>query len=100
MDLDERIRRAVGEDVAIVPYDSTWPERFHMEKQQLLNCLPSGIIRRIEHFGSTAVAGLVAKPVIDILVEVTDLQATRERIAPILESRGYDYFWRPTRGDD
>jgi hypothetical protein len=29
-----------------------------------------------------------------------DLQATRERIVPLLESQGYDYFWRPTHGDD
>ena len=35
-----------------------------------------------------------------MLVEVSDLQATRERIAPILESQGYDSFWRPTHGDD
>jgi GrpB-like predicted nucleotidyltransferase (UPF0157 family) len=35
-----------------------------------------------------------------MLVEVSDLQATRERIAPILEAQGYDSFWRPTHGDD
>lgn len=35
-----------------------------------------------------------------MLVEVTDLQATRERIAPLLEAQGYEYFWRPTHGDD
>src|SRR5436190_20369645 len=35
-----------------------------------------------------------------MLVEVTDLAATRERITPILESQGYDYVWRPTHGDD
>src|SRR5262249_38178256 len=57
-------------------------------------------VRRVEHFGSTAVPGLAAKPVVDILVEVTDLEAARARIAPVLEAQGYDYFWRPTRGDD
>jgi GrpB-like predicted nucleotidyltransferase (UPF0157 family) len=46
------------------------------------------------------VPGLAAKPIVDLLVEVTDLAATRERIAPILEGQGYDYFWRPTHGDD
>ena len=35
-----------------------------------------------------------------MLVEVTDLEATKERIAPILESQAYEYFWRPTSGDD
>ncbi len=59
----------------------------------------TGIIRRIEHFGSTAVPGLPAKPIVDILVEVTDLDETKHRIAPILEAQGYDYFWRPSWGD-
>ena len=84
----------------ITPYDPQWPELFCQEKDHLLNCLPNELIRRIEHFGSTAVPGLAAKPIVDILVEVTDLQAARTRIAPVLESQGYDYFWRPSFGDD
>ncbi len=44
--------------------------------------------------------GLSAKPIVDMLVEVTNLEATTVRIAPVLESQGYDYFWRPTYGDD
>jgi GrpB-like predicted nucleotidyltransferase (UPF0157 family) len=98
--LEQRIQRVVREEVAIVPYDPSWPELFRQEKQHLLACLPNDLIRRIEHFGSTAVPGLAAKPIVDMLVEVTDLEATRARIAPILESEGYDYFWRPTHGDD
>ena len=98
--LDERIRRAVQEDVAIVPYDPGWPEAFRREKAHLVSCLPSELIKRIEHFGSTAVPGLAAKPVVDMLVEVTDLEVTRARIVPVLESQGYDYFWRPTSGDN
>ncbi len=98
--LEERIKRVVSEDVAVVPYDPSWPESFRQEKEHLLACLPNDLIRRIEHFGSTAVQGLAAKPIVDILVEVTDLEATKARIAPVLESQGYDYFWRPTHGDD
>jgi len=98
--LEERIRRVTREDVAIVPYDPRWPELFRLEKEHLLSYLPADLVRRVEHFGSTAVPGLAAKPVIDMLVEVADLEATRARIAPVLEAQGYDYFWRPTRGDD
>lgn len=96
---DQRIQRVVREQVAITPYDSAWPESFRHEKQHLLSCLPRELIRRVEHFGSTAVPGLAAKPIVDMLVEVTDLQATRNRIAPLLEGHGYDYFWRPTYGE-
>ena len=91
---------AVREDVSIVPYDPAWPELFRQEAEHLRSCLPAHLIRRIEHFGSTAVPGLAAKPVIDMLVEVTSLRAARKEIAPILEAQGYDYFWRPTMGDD
>jgi GrpB-like predicted nucleotidyltransferase (UPF0157 family) len=97
---DQRMARVLREEIAVVPYDPAWPEAFHREKAHLLAWLPAELIRRIEHFGSTAVPGLAAKPIVDMLVEVADLQATRARIAPILESQGYDYFWRPTHGDD
>ncbi len=98
--LEEKIARVVQEDVAIVPYHPRWPEMFEKEREHLLSCLPSDLIKRIEHFGSTAVPGLLAKPIVDILVEVTCLDEAKVRIAPILEEQGYDYFWRPTWGND
>ena len=99
-DRDPEVERAIREEVAIAPYDPRWPELFLAEKAQLEACLPPELLGRIEHFGSTAVPGLAAKPVIDMLVEVQDLTATRERIVPILRGQGYQYFWRPTHGDD
>lgn len=98
--LEQRIQRVTREEIAIVPYDPDWAESFRQEKEHLLKCLPSDLIARIEHFGSTAVPGLSAKPIVDMLVEVTDLEVTKDRIAPILEAQHYDYFWRPTHGDD
>ncbi len=83
-----------------MPYDPSWPEAFEAERDHLRACLPAELIGRIEHFGSTAVPGLSAKPIVDMLVEVTDLEAVRERVVPILEAQGYDYIWRPTIGDD
>ena len=98
--LEQRVQRVIHEEIAIAPYDSRWPMLFSQEQAHLQSCLPKDLIGRVEHFGSTAVPGLAAKPVVDMLVEVTDLQATRERVAPVLESQGYDYFWRPSWGDD
>lgn len=97
---EEKIKRVLKDKVRLVPYNPNWPLLFEKEKEHLLACLPGELINRIEHFGSTAVPGLAAKPIIDILVEVTSLEETRKQIAPILESQGYDYFWRPTWGDD
>lgn len=97
---EDKLKRVLAEEVALAPYDPEWPRAFREEKARLLACLPGELIRRIEHMGSTAVPGLAAKPIVDMLVEVTDLDETRARIAPVLEARGYDYFWRPSHGDD
>jgi len=97
---EQRIERVLRDEIAISAYDAGWPESFRREKEHLETCLPTDLVRRIEHFGSTAVPGLAAKPIVDMLVEVTDLQATKDQIAPLLEAQGYDYFWRPTHGDD
>jgi GrpB-like predicted nucleotidyltransferase (UPF0157 family) len=98
--LAERIKRVTKENVSIVSYDPVWPERFQEQKDHLLGCLPLELIRRIEHFGSTAIPGMAAKPIVDMLVEVTSLEETKRRIVPVLESQGYEYFWRPTSGDN
>jgi GrpB-like predicted nucleotidyltransferase (UPF0157 family) len=98
--LEEKVARVVKEEVAVVPYDPRWPEMFERERIHLMFCLPSDLVKRIEHFGSTAIPGLAAKPIVDILVEVSNLAETRRRIVPLLEAQGYDYFWRPSWGVD
>lgn len=98
--MQEKIDRVTREAVAVVPYDPCWPALFREEARHLRACLPSDVIGRIEHFGSTAVPGLAAKPIVDVLVEVTSLDETKVRVAPVLEAQGYDYFWRPSFGDD
>jgi GrpB-like predicted nucleotidyltransferase (UPF0157 family) len=97
--LEEKIARVVKEHVDVVPYDPRWPAMFVAERDHLLACLPEGLVTRIEHFGSTAVPGLCAKPIVDVLVEVPDLEETKRRVAPILEAQGYDYFWRASFGE-
>ena len=92
--LQRRIQQAVSEKIDIVSYDPGWPKSFDEEKRFLKNKFPK-IIKHIEHFGSTAVPGLSAKPVIDILIEVTSFKDVKKSIVPYLESLGYDYFWRP-----
>jgi GrpB-like predicted nucleotidyltransferase (UPF0157 family) len=97
--LEEKIARVLQDHVAIAPYDPAWPTWFEQERDHLWSCLPRDLVKRIEHFGSTAVPGLAAKPIIDMLVEVADLEETKRRIAPLLEAQGYDYFWRASWGD-
>ncbi len=98
--LEEKIRRVLKDPINIAPCNPGWPGWFRQERDHLRACLPGDLIRRIEHFGSTAVPGLAAKPIVDMLVAVACLERTRREVAPVLEALGYDYFWRPTWGDD
>ncbi len=94
------IRRLVEETVDLVPYDARWPDYFKEEKDRLQAIVSPDLIGRVEHFGSTAVPGMPAKPIVDMLVEVFSLEKTAESIVPLLKAQGYDYLWRPTIGDD
>lgn len=76
--------------VVIVRYDPTWPARFKAERERLQG-LVGPATARIEHVGSTAVPGLGAKPIIDILVGVHSLTAFEARI-PSLEKAGFEYI--------
>ena len=57
---EQRIAEVSKEDVAIVNYDPKWPRMFEDQSDHLRSTLPGGIVKRIEHFGSTAVPGLPA----------------------------------------
>lgn len=72
----------------VLPYDALWPVYFEKERDALENCL-GGIIYQAHHIGSTAVEGLAAKPIIDIILEVTSLEAL-DNASPLLESMGYE----------
>ena len=58
--------------IEVVDYDPKWVDRFHQEAEKLKTEFRDSILR-IHHFGSTSIPGMPAKPVIDILVEVVDI---------------------------
>jgi GrpB-like predicted nucleotidyltransferase (UPF0157 family) len=66
--------------VVIEPYDPTWPAMFETEKRVLSAILTPWLAGPIEHIGSTAVPGLPAKPVIDIMGAVRDLPSSQPAI--------------------
>lgn len=94
--MHQRVARVTAETVAIVAYDPAWPAAFAAEAAHLRDCLPGDLLGRIEHVGSTAIPGLPAKPIVDLLIEVPSLAAARARLAPRLRGdTTYEYFWRP-----
>jgi GrpB-like predicted nucleotidyltransferase (UPF0157 family) len=73
--------------IEIVDYDPGWPLQFTCEAERIRAVLGSSALA-IEHTGSTSVAGLAAKPIIDIVLTVTD-SAREETYAPAIVSAGY-----------
>ena len=91
---DEKLRQAtVGElerldgPVILEKYNPAWPAKYAREADRIRAALRDRAIR-IEHIGSTAVPGLIAKPIIDILLVVDD-SANEASYVPALEAAGF-----------
>ena len=78
--------------VEIVPYDSRWPLLFEEEARRLRSVLDPSLIVGLEHFGSTAIPGLSAKPIIDIVVAVRSLAAAQATFVDALRPLDYVYW--------
>lgn len=91
----------------VVEYSAEWPKLYEQEISLLRKALGSEIVR-VHHIGSTAVPGLAAKPIIDILLEVQSVEGL-DKLNKAMRDLGYQpkgefgipgrrYF--PKGGDD
>jgi GrpB-like predicted nucleotidyltransferase (UPF0157 family) len=80
--------------VVLSPHDPQWAPRAEALIAELRAAAP-GVLGAVHHVGSTAVAGLQAKPVIDLLGEAANL-SEMEAARPALEALGYR--WRGENG--
>ena len=74
--------------VRIVDYDARWPGLYKSEAEKIRSGLGNRALR-VEHVGSTSVPNLAAKPVIDVLVVVSDSR-DEDKYASSLNSAGYE----------
>lgn len=74
--------------IEIIEYDPEWAIKFELEKELLLAAIGDTALN-IEHIGSTSISGMVAKPVIDILIEVSNLKSLDSK-GKKLEALGYE----------
>jgi GrpB-like predicted nucleotidyltransferase (UPF0157 family) len=81
---------AADESIRLVDYDPRWPGLFERERLLLEHAIGRCAVGGIHHVGSTAVPGLEAKPIIDILVGVADLASSRACFDPLADL-GYQY---------
>ena len=85
------------EPVRLVASDPDWPARFESERALLEAAIGDRAVGGIHHVGSTAVPGLDAKPIIDILIGVADLESSRSCFEPLAE---LEYLYAPYLADE
>ena len=74
-------------DIELVAHDPAWAVRFETERRRIGDALGAGV--RVEHVGSTAVPGLVAKPIVDVQVSVADVSDEASYV-PALVAAGFE----------
>jgi len=75
-------------EVTLHDYDERWPGIFRLHESRIREAL-AGVGVTVEHIGSTSVPGLAAKPIVDIVVGVSDITAEEDYLPALLAS-GYE----------
>lgn len=84
------------EPITLADYDPAWGQRFQVEREALETVLRPWLAGPIEHIGSTAIPGMIAKPIIDIMACVADLVSSMPARAAV---RDLEYQYYPYRSD-
>jgi GrpB-like predicted nucleotidyltransferase (UPF0157 family) len=79
-----------AEGITVVPYDPDWPRAFERERVRLARRLAPWLDGGVHHIGSTSIPGMAAKPFIDMLAGVRDLNEARAAYV-VLEAEGYEH---------
>ena len=82
------------ERIEVVPYDPAWPRLFDDERELLERVLAPWLAGGIHHVGSTSIPGIAAKPCIDLIAGVQDLDAAKAAFEPL---RAESYSYAPHR---
>jgi GrpB-like predicted nucleotidyltransferase (UPF0157 family) len=83
---------ADDDSIHLVEYNPDWPGQFDTIAARLKTELGSDLALKVEHYGSTSVPGLCAKPVIDVLVEVPSFEEARRRAIPVFNLPEWEYW--------
>jgi GrpB-like predicted nucleotidyltransferase (UPF0157 family) len=85
------------EPIRIVPHDPAWAAAFESERALLEAAIGPWTTGGVHHVGSTAVPGLAAKPIVDILVGVESLESSRACFEPLAR---LEYLYAPYRREE
>lgn len=84
--------------VTLAENDPRWEALFEAERQRLQSAI-GALVLDIQHFGSTSIPGIMAKPILDILVGLPDFETGGALVAP-MTGLGYDYIGTDMVPDD
>jgi len=82
-------RAALDERITVCTSDPSWPDWFQQETARLRTALSGDLVPDIQHIGSTAVPGLDAKPIVDLMVGIGESGRIADVVAR-LEGLGYE----------
>lgn len=85
--------------VILFDHNPDWKTIYKEEEKRILDALGEGVILNIEHFGSTSIPAIKAKPYIDLIIEVSKEDLFDDQLIKSFESLGYSYFKVPERED-
>jgi len=88
---DDDIPAWAYEKAVVHPHDPRLAERASAERTELTELLAPWLVDGVEHVGSTAVPGLAAKPIIDLMASVTDTGIVVAKAGPRLAAAGWCY---------
>lgn len=80
-------RKPLNGTITLASYDPAWPALFEREATRIRAALGNSVML-LEHVGSTSVPGLMAKPIVDMVLAVAD-SADEDAYVPALEKAGY-----------
>jgi GrpB-like predicted nucleotidyltransferase (UPF0157 family) len=83
---------SLDDAVELVEYDPAWPEKFNEMETWLRENIAEDLITDIQHFGSTSIPGLIAKPVIDVLVQVPSLDNVKQKAFSLFNNKKWEYW--------
>jgi GrpB-like predicted nucleotidyltransferase (UPF0157 family) len=89
----DRRKSATPDEVRITDYDPSWPDRFDSMAGWLQDSLGPEIALSIEHYGSTSIPDMPAKPIIDIAVRIPSFEKGRKRALTVLSDETWEYWW-------
>ena len=81
-----------SDGIEVVPYDDKWPQIAELEIEKLRQLIPNDHLIDIQHVGSTAIPGMLAKSIIDLQIIVDSLPSIKKIAVEALEKIGYVYW--------